>query len=82
MKTGSENLCLWDDKTKNLALRLAKGAGQSYAMIKNALNQWPMALDSFLELEAVMQAVAFSTQDFEEGRKAFLGKRPPFFKGK
>ena len=51
-------------------------------MIKNALNHWLMALDSFLELEAVMQAVAFSTQDFKEGRKAFWGKRAPFFAGK
>jgi 2-(1,2-epoxy-1,2-dihydrophenyl)acetyl-CoA isomerase len=71
-----------NDEVKTLALRLAKGPGQSYAMIKNALNHWPLALDSFLELESVMQAVAFSTQDFKEGRKAFLEKRPPSFSGK
>ena len=71
-----------EETVKALALRLANGPGQSYAMIKSALNHWPTDLDSLLEMEATMQAVAFSSQDFEEGRKAFLGKRKPVFRGK
>jgi len=61
--------------------RLARGPSQSYAMIKAALNRWPASLESFLELESTMQAVAFSSKDFEEGRKAFLEKRKPEFTG-
>jgi len=71
-----------DEEVKALALRLVNGPGQSYAMIKSALNHWPTDLDSLLEMEATMQAVAFSSQDFEEGRKAFLEKRKPVFRGK
>ena len=71
-----------EEEVKTLALRLVNGPGQSYAMIKSALNHWPADLDSLLEMEAAMQAVAFSSQDFEEGRKAFLGKRKPVFRGK
>ncbi|MBW1772894.1 MAG: enoyl-CoA hydratase/isomerase family protein [Deltaproteobacteria bacterium] len=64
------------------AERLARGPTQSYAMIKAALNRWPSSLESFLEMESVMQAVAFSSDDFDEGRRAFLEKRAPQFKGK
>ncbi len=63
------------------AERLARGPSQSYAMIKAALNRWPASLESFLELESTMQAVAFSSKDFDEGRKAFLEKRKPEFTG-
>jgi len=41
-------------------------------MIKVALNRWPASLETFLEMESVMQAVAFNSDDFEEGRRAFL----------
>ncbi len=71
-----------EEEVKALALRLVKGPGQSYAMIKSALNHWPTDLDSLLEMEATMQAVAFSSRDFEEGRKSFLEKRKPVFTGK
>jgi 2-(1,2-epoxy-1,2-dihydrophenyl)acetyl-CoA isomerase len=71
-----------EEEVKALALRLANGPGQSYAMIKSALNHWPTDLDSLLEMEATMQAVAFSSRDFEEGRKSFLEKRKPVFSGK
>ena len=62
--------------------RFAAGPGQAYAMIKCALNRWPATLESLLELEATMQAVGFSSEDLDEGRKAFLEKRKPVFKGK
>jgi 2-(1,2-epoxy-1,2-dihydrophenyl)acetyl-CoA isomerase len=71
-----------EEEVKTIARRLVKGPGQSYAMIKSALNHWPTDLDSLLEMEAVMQGIAFSSRDFEEGRKAFLEKRKPIFQGK
>jgi len=37
-------------------------------------------LDAFLDEEAFSQAVAFGSQDFVEGSKAFQQKRPPAFK--
>ena len=65
-----------------LASHFATGPSQSYAMIKSALNRWPTALETFLEMESTMQAVAFSSEDFDEGRRAFLEKRKPLFLGK
>ena len=71
-----------EEEVYALASRFASGPGQSYAMIKAALNRWPASLESFLEMESTMQAVAFSSQDFDEGRRAFLEKRKPVFHGK
>jgi len=64
-----------------LAMELAKGPTRAYGMIKSALNQWPLNLSAFLELEANLQSVAFATKDFEEGRRAFFEKRKPVFTG-
>ncbi len=69
------------EEVSAFASRLAQGPSQSYAMIKAALNRWPASLNTMLEMESTMQAVAFSSRDFEEGRKAFLEKRKPVFKG-
>ena len=73
---------LLEKEAYSLADRLSSGATQAYAMIKAALNRWPAGLEAFMEMESAMQAVAFSSEDFEEGRKAFLEKRTPQFKGK
>jgi 2-(1,2-epoxy-1,2-dihydrophenyl)acetyl-CoA isomerase len=70
-----------DDEAMDCARRFARGPGQAYAMIKSALNRWPVSLETLLEMEATMQAVAFNSEDFEEGRKAFLEKRKPDFRG-
>lgn len=71
-----------EEESFSLATRLVNGPGQSYAMIKAALNRWPDSLESFFEMESTMQAVAFSSEDFDEGRRAFLEKRKPIFHGK
>lgn len=71
-----------EDEVSSMASRLAQGPAQSYAMIKAAFNRWPANLEAFLEMESTMQAVAFSSEDFEEGRRAFLEKRSPRFRGK
>jgi 2-(1,2-epoxy-1,2-dihydrophenyl)acetyl-CoA isomerase len=64
-----------------LAANLAKGPSRVYGMIKTAMNLWPMNLQTYMELEANMQAVAFATKDFDEGRRSFLEKRKPEFTG-
>jgi 2-(1,2-epoxy-1,2-dihydrophenyl)acetyl-CoA isomerase len=69
------------EETLTWARRFARGPGQSYAMIKAALNRCPATLEALLEMESTMQAVAFNSQDFEEGRMAFLEKREPVFRG-
>jgi 2-(1,2-epoxy-1,2-dihydrophenyl)acetyl-CoA isomerase len=71
-----------EEEVLALAARLARGPTQAYAMIKAALNRWPASLESLLELESTMQAVAFGSDDFDEGRKAFLAKSKPVFHGK
>ncbi len=73
-----ENL---EQEVSDLAKTLAQGPSRAYAMIKSALNHWPLSLSAYLELEANMQSIAFATQDFEEGRDAFLEKRKPVFTG-
>ena len=52
------------------------------SMIKEAMERFPMELTGALDMEAALQAIAFSTEDFQEGRKAFLEKRKPVFKGR
>lgn len=64
------------------AERLARGPAQAYAMIKCALNRWPAPLEALLEMESTMQAVAFASEDFHEGRTAFLEKRKPVYRGR
>jgi 2-(1,2-epoxy-1,2-dihydrophenyl)acetyl-CoA isomerase len=64
-----------------LAGRLAAGPSRVLAMIKSALNLWPASLPTLLEVEANLQAIAFETQDFDEGRRSFLEKRKPRFTG-
>jgi 2-(1,2-epoxy-1,2-dihydrophenyl)acetyl-CoA isomerase len=76
--TAPENL---EGEALALAERLANGPSQAYAMIKSAMTLWPADLYTFLELEANMQAVAFESRDFAEGRRAFLEKRTPEFRG-
>ena len=71
-----------EEEVSSLATRLVNGPSQSYAMIKAALNRWPASLESFFEIESTMQAVAFSSEDFDEGRRAFLEKRKPVFHGR
>jgi 2-(1,2-epoxy-1,2-dihydrophenyl)acetyl-CoA isomerase len=71
-----------EEEALALARRLIQGPTQSYAMIKAALNHWPASLETFLEMESTMQAVAFSSQDFDAGRRAFLEKKKPVFQGK
>ena len=70
-----------EKEVAELASQLAAGPGRVYAMIKSALNLWPASLPTLMEVEANLQAIAFETQDFDEGRRSFLEKRKPRFTG-
>lgn len=64
------------------AQALASGPTMSLGLIKRLLQRaYDHSIDEFLEAEGFAQAVAMTTQDFEEGLAAFKAKRKPQFKG-
>ncbi len=64
------------------AERLARGAPLAIAGVKALLARAPQSLDALLDSEAEAQAVLFASDDFAEGRQAFLDKRKPRFEGR
>ncbi|MBN9396403.1 MAG: enoyl-CoA hydratase/isomerase family protein [Candidatus Melainabacteria bacterium] len=66
-----------------LAERLAQGPTKAFALTKRAINKAIFDdLEELLEYEATLQEIAGRSEDFEEGVKAFVEKRPPQYKGK
>lgn len=61
---------------------IAQGPPMALSMIKEAMERFPMELTEALDMEADLQAIAFSTEDFQEGKRAFLERRKPSFKGR
>ncbi|MBI4766354.1 MAG: enoyl-CoA hydratase/isomerase [Deltaproteobacteria bacterium] len=67
----------------DLGRELAAGPTISMALIRKAYWQsFSNTYEQQLHLESELQTEAGRTQDFAEGRTAFLEKRPPVFKGK
>ena len=65
-----------------VAHALAAGPTLGYVRTREAIDHAATStLDSQLDLEAVMQRELGNTQDYAEGVKAFIGKRPPVFVG-
>lgn len=69
------------EKAIELGQELAKVAPLSNGFLKNALARGPLTLEEMLDVETDLQGILFGTNDFEEGRTAFLEKRKPVFKG-
>ena len=65
-----------------LAERFAAAAPLPIAYTKAALARGPQPLEALLAQEADSQTLLFNSEDFAEGRDAFLGKRKPVFRGR
>ena len=68
------------------ALKIAEEIAQvsplSNGLVKAALARAPMPLEDLLAVETDSQSALFASEDFHEGRSAFMEKRKPVFKGK
>ncbi len=66
-----------------LAHQLAEGPTFAFGLMKQLTGKaFDTGLEAFLSEEGAMQALAFLSEDFAEGRNAFLAKRKPQFKGR
>ncbi|WP_419899476.1 enoyl-CoA hydratase/isomerase family protein [Roseomonas sp. USHLN139] len=65
-----------------MARQIATRAPLSNALAKTLLNRSTGTLAESLAAEADFQGLLYTTEDFQEGRDAFLGKREPSFKGR
>jgi len=70
-------------RTREIALRLAKGPTVAYRYMKENLNR-AMAgdVDDCLDLEATHHVHCGQTEDHREAARAFVEKREPVFKGR
>lgn len=66
----------------DIAADIAAGAPLSHTMAKQVLGRLPLSSEELLAAEVDAQSLLFTTQDFAEGREAFLAKRKPLFQGK
>jgi enoyl-CoA hydratase len=70
------------EEAKKLLKKILNKGPVAIKMAKKAINEGlEMSLRGGLDLEAQCQGICFSTQDKDEGAKAFMEKRPPNFKG-
>ena len=65
-----------------LAQEIAQFAPLTHGLTKAALSHGAMSVDELLTLEVDLQGLLFGSEDFQEGRRAFLEKRKPTFNGK
>ena len=71
-----------DEAVKQYTDYFAKAPTKSIGMIKKMLNKAATSsLDDMLEYEKYSQQIAGTSEDYKEGKQAFLDKRKPEFKG-
>lgn len=71
------------DETTTLARRLADGPTLAYGATKTLLSrELDMDLASSIEFEAFTQALLMTTEDHAEFYAAFVGKKPPQWRGR
>ncbi|MGE4012310.1 MAG: enoyl-CoA hydratase-related protein [Alphaproteobacteria bacterium] len=69
-------------EARKIAMQLAEGPSLAYAGIKRAIGAaWGNDLPQGLQLERELQSKVSGSDDFEEGVKAFLGKRKANYRG-
>lgn len=86
-RLGLANKCVpleeFEQATRDLAQRLAKGPTRAYGLIKELLNSSIQSdLETTLRLEGALQDIAIETADHREGVAAFLQKRPANYTGR
>lgn len=69
----------FDEHIAELAETLANGSPTAQALAKEAINQTRSDIQAGLALESGLAALAFETDDKEEGVNAFLNRRDPEF---
>ena len=70
-------------KTIEYASLLAQGPTLTLSLIKRCVNEGlEMPLAAGLALERTCGGIAFRSEDFQEGARAFVEKRAPKFQGK
>ena len=73
----------FEAEVNTIARTLAAGPTLGYVRTREAIDQAATnTLDSQLDIEAVMQRELGNTQDYAEGVRAFIAKRPPVFVGR
>jgi methylmalonyl-CoA decarboxylase len=73
-----------EDFTYAMAGQIAQNSPISISVIKEQLqilgNALPLSPEAFERIQG-LRRLAYNSQDYQEGQKAFLEKRPPVFKG-
>ncbi len=70
------------EQTRKLAVRLAKGPTRAIGLTKSMMyGSANLNLEQALELEARLTDDATRSEDYKEGLRAFLEKRPPKYRG-
>jgi enoyl-CoA hydratase/carnithine racemase len=69
-------------EARAIAAEIAAAAPLSNGMAKQLINRSSGPLGEFLKAEADAQGLLYQSEDFREGRDAFLAKRKPVFTGR